>query len=139
MEIARLIIDFGFLILIWMVQVIMYPAMYSIKRKNFAKWHEKYSTLISYFVAPLLFIQTGLITYQLLFLFDILLIAELALLSIIWVTTFFVAIPLHNQMNLEHRRKFLIQKLIGVNWIRTACWSLLFICSTIRFFKDITF
>lgn len=139
MEVVRLIIDFGFVILIWMVQIILYPAMYSIRKKNFAKWHNNYSSLISYFVAPLLFIQTGLIASQILFKFDLLLIAEIALLSIVWVTTFFVAIPIHNQLSLEHRRKFLIQKLIGVNWIRTACWSLLFICSSIRFFKGITF
>jgi len=40
----------------------------------------------------------------------------------IWITTFFVQVPLHNNLS-QQRSKYLIRKLIRTNWLRTALWT----------------
>ena len=64
MLVARLCIDFGLFILIWMVQLIVYPSFRCIDANLFSQWHDKYTGLISVFVVPLMFTQVGLVLYQ---------------------------------------------------------------------------
>ena len=47
-----LLTDFGLVVLIWIVQLIIYPAFYVVADNNFAAWHKKYMSLISYLVIP---------------------------------------------------------------------------------------
>ena len=131
MELIRLSIDSGFCVLICLVQVIIYPSFLYTDKEKFNFWHSLYGQRINYFIAPLLFMQTGLIAYQLLFdslyfLFDAM------FLSIIWINTFFVAIPIHKAIGHDQNRASNILKLIKVNRWRTFAWTALWLLSVWR-------
>ena len=133
MEIIRLFIDFAFVILIWIIQIIIYPSMNKIRGRSFFEWHNSYTKQISFFIAPLLFVQSICILFQAIFNFDGLLIFDICLLILAWVYTFLVINPVHNQLNFSNQRTLNVNKLIQVNRMRAAAWSLLFLNSAIRF------
>ena len=55
-----LLADFGLVVLIWIVQLIIYPSFHVVANDAFAAWHKTYMALISYLVIPLMFGQVGL-------------------------------------------------------------------------------
>lgn len=42
----------------------------------------------------------------------------------IWLVTFFVSVPIHNQLVLLGYNASLIQQLVATNWLRTFAWTL---------------
>ncbi len=42
LEIIRLLLDFGLVVLIWMIQGIVYPSFLDYNTENLAVWHRKY-------------------------------------------------------------------------------------------------
>lgn len=131
MELIRLAIDTGLCVLIWLVQVIIYPSFLFTDRQKVREWHPKYTRKISYFIAPLLFIQTGVIAFQALF-DNFSFLIDALFLSIIWVNTFFIAIPIHNAIDRSESVEDNILKLISINKWRTLAWSALFLLSCWR-------
>ena len=49
-----LAIDFAMFVIIWIVQVIVYPSFLFLEPKSFQLWHTCYCGRISYFVLPLM-------------------------------------------------------------------------------------
>jgi len=62
---CRVAFDFGMLVLIWLVQLIIYPSFEFTDKDAFLGWHEKYTGLITVVVLPLMLGQLGLTLYQL--------------------------------------------------------------------------
>ena len=54
LETIRLICDSGLLILIWMVQLVIYPSFSYYKQEDLFKWHETYTKRIAVIVIPLM-------------------------------------------------------------------------------------
>jgi hypothetical protein len=136
MEWIRLSVDSGLFILVWLVQVIIYPSFLYIDREKLNYWHRLYTGKILYFVAPLMFIQTGVIALQTLsdplaFLLDGL------LLAMIWINTFFIAIPIHNAIDREESIDANILKLLQVNRWRAWLWTALFLLTVGRLLIDL--
>lgn len=131
MVVARLVIDFGFVILSTLVQFIIYPSFLYMKGEALLKWHTKYVKLINFFVAPLMFIQTGLVVYDLC-LSGMDYILDLAFLLGVWINTFFIAIPLHRKIDENDQLMKSVHRLIAVNRSRTAFWIMLFALSFYR-------
>ena len=50
-------IDFGMLLLIWVVQIIVYPTFHMIEESNFISWHRSYCNAIGIFVLPIMSCQ----------------------------------------------------------------------------------
>ena len=46
----------------------------------------------------------------------------LALVGILWLSTVFVQIPLHNQLHLGFRQAT-VERLVATNWLRTGAWT----------------
>ena len=46
LQTARLIVDSGMCVLIWMVQLIIYPAFHAITPARFSSWHSEYMQAI---------------------------------------------------------------------------------------------
>ena len=128
MELIRLSIDSGLCVLIWLVQIIIYPSFLYTDKQKMDVWHLRYTRKITYFIAPLLFLQTGIIAYQILF-EDLSFLIDGVFLGIIWINTFFIAIPIHNAIDRDESIEGNIQKLIKVNRWRTMAWSALFLLS----------
>jgi hypothetical protein len=111
--------------LIWIVQLVHYPAFVYISSERFLEFHKLHSTNITFVVMPAMLLELALSIYVL---YDsqenISLYWALFLLLVgIWASTFFLQVPLHNRLALGKDEE-IISKLVSTNWIRTFLWSL---------------
>ncbi len=118
---------------ILMTQFVNYPLFKSIK-SDFTNYHKKYTERMGYVVAPLMVIELILVTYIILHHKENLFVIFIFLLTIIiWASTFFIQVPIHNTLS-KKKEKDKIIKLNKSNYIRTICWILKLIIS-IHFFN----
>ncbi|WP_339840322.1 hypothetical protein [uncultured Maribacter sp.] len=136
LEKIRLICDSGLLVLIWIVQLIIYPSFSYYKHEDLYHWHETYIKRIAIIVIPLMFgqlIATGLQVY---YNQDFYTLASALLVIGVWVITFTVFVPLHKNISNKNSVQLSIEKLKLHNWLRTILWSLIFLLTfyiTLRF------
>jgi hypothetical protein len=120
----RLMSDTAALVLIWLVQLVIYPAFLHLREGDFKRWHVTYTQRVTYVVLPVMLGQ--LVLYgSLVFTthhWDVWL--NLALVLTAWAITFFRAVPLHGSLDVEDDHLTLSAKLVSINWWRTALWSL---------------
>ena len=118
------IIDLIFVYLIWVVQLIIYPSFKFISAELFKKWHNKYCFRVGFFVLPLMLAQllagaANLYNDNELFSFLIV--------SLTWISTFFISAPIHNKLKIIGKSDQFIDKLIITNWLRVFLWTTLLI------------
>ena len=121
---ANLAVSWGLLILIWLVQLIVYPGFQRIPAEDFPSFHKWYALRISSVVLPLMISELGLIAWWVLS--DNHSIASVlsgVFVFIVWLSTFVFQIPIHNQLKTE-KNDMLIRRLVSTNWIRTVAWTL---------------
>lgn len=131
MEWIRLSVDSGLFVLIWLVQVIIYPSFRYIDSTKLNHWHRLYTRKILYFVGPLLFVQTAVIALQVLF-DPLVYMVDGLILGGIWINTFFIAIPIHNAIDRGESLEKNILKLLRVNRRRAFLWTSLLLISVVR-------
>ena len=128
------VIDFAMFIIIWMVQLIIYPSFARFEDEHFVDWHKTYCQRIGLFVLPLMFAQIIHSSASCFFeglAYDwIKLAANLGS----WVITFSISAPLHGKLQ-EGKDYELIAKLVKTNWLRTFFWSLVFIISIYQYYQ----
>lgn len=127
LEISRLIFDSGLLVLIWMVQLIVYPSfLFFNNLESLYKWHETYTKRIAVVVIPLMFGQLITIGLQVFTEQDFYTLTSSGLVFLVWASTFLQFVPLHT--NISHKRNIdsSLKQLKHKNWIRTVLWTLLF-------------
>jgi len=119
-----LVFDFGLLVLIWLVQLIIYPSFQYFDQERLLKWHPKYTRLITFFAFPLMTGQVFLHGYQAWF--DMNLLNGIILMGIAasWVITFGKEVPYHNKISNGQDIKQNITLLIVWNWSRVAAWTI---------------
>ena len=117
---------------LWVVQLVIYPAFRFIDPDRFDAWHYRYTGAITWIVAPLILLQTAGVAARLLFLDrpDFLWFAECIFTTAAWAVTAFVSVPLHAKLQ-KQRDEEAMKTLVGSNWWRTAAWSLAAVCSWI--------
>lgn len=123
--------DFGLLILIWLVQLIIYPSFTYMAKANLIAWHPKYTAMISVVVMPLMLFQLVSTLYLTYTNFNYILILQCILIALLWASTFFQAVPLHNQIDSNIEIKKAAEHLVNVNWKRTIMWTLIVILNFI--------
>ena len=123
--------DFGLVVLIWIVQLIIYPSFHVVADRDFRAWHERYRTLISYLVIPLTFSQVGFHAAGLYEDISALRIVAALLVAGAWITTLALSVPCHNALADGGKSSAVIQRLIRTNWLRTVCWNAVFIVSVV--------
>lgn len=116
-------LDTGLLVLIWLVQLVIYPAFREIDSERFPSWHKRYSFRVSFVVIPLMFAQLGLSGYRTVSEFGIGETAHLAGCVTAWAITFLFAAKLHRQLGKQGRELDLIDRLIKANAFRTGLWT----------------
>ena len=125
----RPLIDFGLVILIWLVQLIIYPSFLYSSPDSFQRWHNQYTSLILLFVGPLMLSQVVIIGSQLLKKPEPLVWSSCLLIAFIWGYTFFVSVPKHSLLSSKGYNPHIINQLVQTNWPRTIAWTLCFILS----------
>jgi hypothetical protein len=111
--------------LIWFVQIVHYPLMNRVGSGIFKDYEALHLSRTTWVVVPLMLTELG--TNLLLFWFPAglsraLLGFGLVLLSLIWLSTFFLQVPQHRRLSRgfdasTHRR------LVRSNWFRTWLWT----------------
>jgi len=127
----RLLFDFGLLVLIWMVQLIIYPSFQYYQSQNLLDWHEKYTFAISLVVIPLMFGQLITAGLQLIAERNIFTLGSILLIALVWGSTFTQFVPMHGSIASGQSTPELLKELVSKNWIRTTLWTLIFIWSVI--------
>jgi hypothetical protein len=127
--ILRLLVDFGLLVLIWIIQLIIYPGFLYYNTENLVVWHKKYTPLIGYIVAPLMISQLGIAIYQTTSATNPYNLISLVIISIVWISTFLQFIPIHNNISKGRANNKMLSSLVKKNWLRTVLWTILFLFS----------
>jgi len=113
--------------LIWIVQILIYPLMGHVGADGYSAYHNLHTSRITPIVAPAMIVEllTAIyfvfaadekIDYRLFWL-------GLALILIIWISTFLLQVPLHEKLAKEFAGD-VQQRLVWTNWIRTIAWTL---------------
>ena len=113
--------------LVWTVQTLIYPLMGHVGADGYSAYHNLHTSRITPIVAPAMILELLTAIY---FVFA----ADekidyryfwcgLALVLIIWISTFLVQVPLHEKLAGSFNAE-IQQRLVQTNWIRTAAWTL---------------
>lgn len=121
---ANLAVSWGLLILIWLVQLIVYPGFQRILPEAFASYHQWYVKRIAYVVLPLMIAELALTAgWVLSDNFSTASVLSSFFVFIVWLSTLALQVPIHNQLKIG-KDDILIRRLVATNWIRTTAWSL---------------
>lgn len=113
--------------LIWFVQVVHYPLMGAVPATSFSAYARTHQRRTTWVVGPLMLVEAGS---------AVLLVwlphgeatgmtlrwAGLALLALIWASTFVLQVPLHAKLSMGFD-KAVWKRLVDSNWLRTIAWS----------------
>lgn len=125
----RLLFDSAALVLIWLVQLVIYPSFLYMSRHDFMAWHPVYTRKVTWVVMPVMLGQ--LFVYGFLIFehpsLDVWVNAVLVVVA--WLITFAYAVPLHTKMEELDKPKQASAKLVEINWYRTVLWTVVFIIS----------
>jgi len=129
----RIIVSMGLFILIWLVQLIIYPSFAFAAVETFTQWHKRYTGLITIFVAPLMLLQTTAFAWQAFFLGRWHDWVGFALVVTCWIATFCLSVPCHDALQRQGYDLKIIKRLVRTNWIRTAAWTAVFVLDASRY------
>jgi len=131
----KLIPDIGLLVLIWLVQLVIYPSFKYYNSTDLKLWHNTYTGRMTIVVLPLMLSQLVFsITLLLKSNWSTYHIFDSVLVLTTWLLTFIIFVPLHQNIdNTKHTSKS-IHKLVKYNWVRTFLWSLIAILSFSKVF-----
>ncbi|WP_018620052.1 hypothetical protein [Spirosoma luteum] len=127
MNTARITVDFGLVVLIWLVQLIIYPGFQYYSPAELAGWHPKYSNLITFIVGPLMLVQVILVGWSVQNRVSWLTLASAVLVGLMWAATAFQAVPIHNAIAAGDATPETLHWLVSTNWLRTAGWTFVFL------------
>jgi len=114
--------------LIWFVQVVHYPLLRSIGPDHFVAYHKKHMELMGWLAGPLMLAEVGTAAgLVLLGERSWLLGLSLGLLAVVWASTVFLQMPLHQSLT-QGDAPATIDRLVRTNWWRTIGWTARGLC-----------
>lgn len=128
-----LLVDVGLVVLIWLVQLIIYPSFTYYTPDNLIKWHQKYTTRLAFVVIPLMLCQLVLAVSSVFYHLNIVSFCSLIIVLFLWIFTFLSFAPLHFQISEGNTSQSLLKLLIQRNWFRTFFWSFLFMLHLLNY------
>ncbi|WAC02307.1 hypothetical protein N7U66_00660 [Lacinutrix neustonica] len=131
-NIIQLIIDFGLVVLIRMVQLLIYPAFKYFNKTELYLRHSHYTMRMALIVAPLMLSQLVISIYS--WYLKVMPLAGWHLVLVIpaWISTVVFFIPLHKKLSHHNSNSQLLLKLVLYNWLRVIIWTAVFILSIIQ-------
>ena len=124
---SYLVISFGLVVLIWLVQLIIYPNFQYLPDIERTQWHKVYTPRITAVVAPLMILQFLFAASFLFFNISLFTVSSILLILLNWILTFFYFVPLHVKLDKNKVNYNLLKGLVNMNWYRTGLWSLIFL------------
>ena len=132
-ELYQLLVNTSLFILIWIVQLVIYPGFTFYQEEDIKKWHPLYARRITYIVMPLMLSQLVLYAYSIMKDLSIINGLIIGLIVFNWIITFLIAIPLHSSIDRDIDTLNQRKRLIKVNWYRTFGWTIILIISFINY------
>lgn len=120
-------IDWSMFVVIWLVQLVVYPGFRHVEKSRFVDWHSRYLKLMGYIVAPLMIGQLGFAIWNA-FKAQQWMSSEthyLGLVALTWILTFRMVVPIHDNLQDRGKESALIRQLVLANWPRTVLWSVI--------------
>lgn len=106
---------------IWLIQLIHYPAFHAIDEKEFSRFHHRHSQVMGWIVGPVMVVEL-LSTLWLAQTGQTIWIVKSVTVLFLWGLTFFVSVPCHNRLSAGKEAQQ-IDRLIRTNWPRTVLWT----------------
>ncbi|MEO0558070.1 MAG: hypothetical protein AAF170_07790 [Bacteroidota bacterium] len=113
---------------IWIVQVVHYPLFSGVGESGWASYEAQHQSRITLIVGPAMLLELvtavwlvldrplGLPAWSVL--------GGVILVGVIWASTAFIQVPLHNTLSTGTFDATAHRQLVATNWIRTVAWSL---------------
>lgn len=133
LSIIRLLFDAGLFVLIWLVQLVVYPSFIYYDKQKLVIWHKQYAFGLSVIVIPLMLGQLLVATSQLLKFPTSETIIGFILVILVWIATFALFVPIHNEISKHRATDGLLKKLVSRNWLRTFLWTFIFGLSILNY------
>lgn len=124
----HLFVCFAMTGVIWMVQLVQYPMFAYVAPEQFSRAHAMHSQNITLIVFPLMGLEL-LTALYLVFVASApgghgAMVLNLGTVLALWGITALVYVPLHNELAANGYALSVIERLVRLNWWRTALWSL---------------
>ena len=114
--------------LIWFVQIVHYPIFLKVPVAAFKDFQAQHMNTTTQIVAmPMLLellLSIGLLVSDYPGKSTFTHYSVFVCVGCIWLVTFFVSVPIHNQLVFSGYNQALIKQLVATNWIRTFAWTL---------------
>ncbi|MEL6638351.1 MAG: hypothetical protein AAFW73_20690 [Bacteroidota bacterium] len=137
LALIRLLLDFGLFVLIWLVQLVVYPSFKYYQSADLLRWHGPYTQGISVIVIPLMLAQLFVVLYQCWQAPTAGAIASAALVIALWGITFLQFVPLHDVISRNSFDAQTLHELVAKNWWRTLLWTLLLGVSVAQYLSQV--
>ncbi len=122
----RTLLDFGMVVILWLVQLVIYPGFKTCELTRLVEWHRAYTRRVAWVIIPVMFTQLPLVAWLCSQHPSAANIAALSALLVCWLLTFAVSVPLHRRIDAGDTRAETVERLIRTNWPRTFLWSAAF-------------
>lgn len=119
--------SYGLVVLIWLVQVIIYPAFAQIAPEGFTLWHASYTRAVTWIVMPLMLGQVVLLGWLVVARASPWAFLAAGLVAVAWIATFAMSVPAHVRLRSVGLDGGVFRRLVATNWIRTVAWTLTFL------------
>lgn len=127
LPLLRHIVDFGLVVLIWLVQLIIYPSFRYLDRTQLEFWHKRYVARITSVVGPLMVAQALVVSMQLYAEMHWLHAFSLVLVGLCWICSFGLSIPCHRKIERGQGTAEVLEHLVRTSWPRTILWTAVFV------------
>ena len=126
LPLLRHIVDFGLVVLIWLVQLIIYPSFSYTAKDELQTWHQRYVARITVVVGPLMLLQVLIVAMQVFVEGGWSPVCSLVLVGLCWLSSFGLSIPCHRRIEQGQASGQVLERLVHSNWPRTVLWTVVF-------------
>jgi hypothetical protein len=106
---------------IWIVQLVHYPAFALVEDTSFTSFHARHSRMMTWLVGPIMLAELGTAAWLARGL-DARWLLNLASVLVPFGATFLLSVPCHDRLA-AGRDPLLVARLVRTNWVRTVAWS----------------
>jgi len=112
---------------IWMVQLVTYPALALVGKPEFARYHAAHTQGMGWVVGAPMVLELALAAWLAWAAYPTWgagpALGQLALVLVVWAVTFFIAVPFHNRLAIKGYDYVALDGLTRTNWLRTLAWT----------------
>lgn len=113
--------------LIWLIQLVHYPAFHRVDSKRFSEFESFHSRTITWIVLPVMSMELVISIYLMVEMAGTygwwVGLTNLGTVGFLWIYTLLVSARIHGQLAAGYNEQ-LVNKLVRTNWARTVVWSL---------------